>query len=87
MGRGVEAGGVDKSQLYTHIAAGAAYEGSPGMTIFNAPLRAAFNEHSRPGFTTYADMALRDNYNPIYEELAKQGVEKWGGCRDQSAGA
>ena len=63
----------------THVAASAAYEGAPALDFTNAPLWVAFNEISRPGFTTYPWEQLRNGFDPIYQELAAHGSPHWGG--------
>ena len=75
----VEAGGVSKSRLYTRVAACAGYPGFVGLDVMNAPLWVAINEHSRPGFTTYALGRLSEDFGPIYDVLAEHGVTKWVG--------
>ncbi|HEX9575301.1 MAG TPA: hypothetical protein VF994_14490, partial [Myxococcales bacterium] len=76
---GVAGNGRSPDRLYTHVAASAAYEGAPALDFTNAPLWVAFNELSRPGFTTYPWERLRDGFDPIYQELAAHGSTHWGG--------
>jgi hypothetical protein len=38
----------------------------------------AFNEFSRPGWTTYPTGSLASGLQPIYEELARHGGPRWG---------
>ena len=45
----------------------------------------AFNDYSRPGFTTYPDGPLKDNFNIIYQELARHGNPPWGGTEANPA--
>ena len=69
--------GIPKNRLYTHVAAAA--HGTPMEKFLNAPLWVAFNDHSRPGFTTYPDGALKDDFAIIYRELERHGNPPWGG--------
>jgi hypothetical protein len=45
----------------------------------NAPIWTAFNEYSRPGWTTYPVMVLGANFQAIYNELEKHGNPAWAG--------
>ena len=45
----------------------------------NAPIWTAFNEYSRPGWTTYAVMLLGQNFKAVYDELEKHGNPGWAG--------
>jgi hypothetical protein len=65
--------GIPTEKLYPHVAAPAPVE----MT--NAPIWTAFNKYSRPGWTTYAVEVLGDNFQGIYDELAKHGNPAWAG--------
>lgn len=71
--------GVPKNRMYTHIAAGADEVGSPILEFTNAPISVAFNDYSRPGWTTYPVGPLKDNFDVLYEQLADHGVTHWGG--------
>src|SRR5882724_8490676 len=71
--RGLAGAGLPSDRLYTHVAASAGYEGAPALDFTNAPLRVAFNDVSRPGFTTYPWERLRDGFDPVYQELATHG--------------
>jgi hypothetical protein len=53
--------------------------------FLNAPIWVAFNEYSRPGFTTYPDGALKDNFAIIYRELERHGNPPWGGTEANPA--
>ncbi len=67
--------GMSKSKLYTHIAANA--ENTPIEDFMNAPIDIAFNDYSRPGWTTYPWEALRNGFDPIYKALKKHGDPHW----------
>jgi hypothetical protein len=45
----------------------------------NARIWTAFNQYSRPGWTTYSVTALRENFKAIYDELEKHGNPAWAG--------
>ena len=64
--------GIPGSKLYTHIAA------SVDQSTSNAPIWIAFNEYSRPGWTTYPGGALAE-FTPLYEELQEHGNPMWAG--------
>ena len=65
--------GLPARKLYPHIPAGAPLE----MT--GAPVWAAFNAWSRPGWSTYPVGPLEQNFQPLYDELKKHGSPPWGG--------
>ncbi len=65
--------GIPPSRLYTHVAAPVPQEST------TAPIRIAFNEYSRPGWTTYPVGPLADDFGAIYSELEKHGSPAWGG--------
>ena len=65
--------GIPAEKLYPHVAAPAPIE------MMNAPIWTAFNEYSRPGWTTYAVMVLGENFKAIYDELEKHGNPGWAG--------
>jgi hypothetical protein len=65
--------GIPAEKLYPHVAAPAP------IKMMNAPIWTAFNEYSRPGWTTYAVMVLGENFKAIYEELEKHGNPGWAG--------
>ena len=65
--------GIPAEKLYPHVAAPAPIE------AMNAPIWTAFNEYSRPGWTTYAVMVLGENFQAIYDELEKHGSPAWAG--------
>jgi len=68
----VEAG-IPAKDLYPHVAAPAPIE------VMNAPIRTAFNQYSRPGWTTYAVGVLGQGFKPLYDELEKHGNPAWAG--------
>ena len=68
----VEAG-IPAEKLYPHVAAPAPIE------VMNAPIRTAFNQYSRPGWTTYAVGVLGQGFKPLYDELEKHGNPPWAG--------
>jgi hypothetical protein len=68
----VEAG-IPAEKLYPHVAAQLPIE------IMSAPVSAAFNRWSRPGWSTYAVEAFEDGFEPLYRELKKHGSPPWGG--------
>ena len=68
----VEAG-IPTEKLYPHVAAPAPIE------VMNAPIRTAFNQYSRPGWTTYAVGVLGQGFKPLYDELEKHGNPPWAG--------
>lgn len=65
--------GLPARKLYPHIPAGADQE----MT--SAPVEAAFNAWSRPGWSTYPVGPLEQSFQPLYEALTKHGSPPWGG--------
>ena len=79
--------GLPSSKLYTHVAGAAGVPGWPGLDFTNAPLGAAFNDFSRPGWTTYPVGPLAQDFSPIYEELEKHGYPHWGGTEASPLGA
>lgn len=78
--------GIPSSRLYTHIAAGAGGAGSPMGQFMNAPLWVAFNDYSRPGWTTYPDEPLKKDFSVLYKELEKHGSPHWGGTESSPHG-
>lgn len=66
---------ISKNKLYTHVAAGV--EGL-SLQYTNAPIWTAFNDYSRPGWTTYAAGPIADNFNVLYKALAEHGNPHWG---------
>ena len=72
--------GLPARKLYPHIPAGASVE----MT--SAPVGAAFNGWSRPGWSTYPTGTLEQNFQPLYDALKKHGSPPWGGI-EANAGA
>jgi hypothetical protein len=65
--------GLPARKLYPHIPAGADLE----MT--SAPVEAAFNAYSRPGWSTYPAGPLALNFQILYDALKKHGNPPWGG--------
>ena len=70
--------GIPSSRLYTHVAASAGVPGTVACRFNNAPIAAAFNSYSRPGWTTYMAGPVQNDFGPIYKELAKHGNPHWG---------
>jgi hypothetical protein len=64
--------GVPQKRLYPHVAAQ-----MPEMS--NAPVSAAFNAWSRPGWSTYPVGLLTAGFGALYGELQKRGNPPWGG--------
>jgi hypothetical protein len=69
--------GIPSEKMYTHIAAGAGVIGSPMVEFTNAPIDIAFNDYSRPGWTTYPVGPLRDDFEALYAELERHGNSHW----------
>jgi hypothetical protein len=65
--------GLPARKLYPHIPASAPLE----MT--SAPVWAAFNAWSRPGWSTYPVGPLEQNFQPLYDALKQHGSPPWGG--------
>ena len=65
--------GIPAEKLYPHVVAPAPAE----MT--NARIWTAFNQYSRPGWTTYSVTVLRESFKAIYDELEKHGSPAWAG--------
>jgi hypothetical protein len=70
--------GIQSSRLYTHVSANGGIPGTVSCAFSNAPISAAFNSYSRPGWTTYAQGPLKNGLQPVYTELAKHGNPHWG---------
>lgn len=70
-------GGIPTKKMYTHVAAGAGVIGSPAVEFTNAPIGIAFNDHSRPGWTTYPVGPLRPDFEHLYKALAQHGNPHW----------
>jgi hypothetical protein len=68
----VEAG-IPAEELYPHVAAPAP------IAVMNAPIWTAFNQYSRPGWTTYAVGVLGQGFKPLYDELGQRGNPAWAG--------
>jgi hypothetical protein len=69
--------GIPTEKMYTHIAAGAGVIGSPMVEFTNAPIEIAFNDYSRPGWTTYPVGPLRNDFEALYKELERRGNPHW----------
>ncbi|MHC4537413.1 MAG: hypothetical protein ACYS6K_26030 [Planctomycetota bacterium] len=69
--------GIPTEKMYTHIAAGAGVIGSPMVEFTNAPIEIAFNDYSRPGWTTYPVGPLRNDFEALYKELFCHGSPHW----------
>ena len=69
--------GIPTEKMYTHIAAGAGVIGSPMVEFTNAPIEIAFNDYSRPGWTTYPVGSLRNDFEALYTELERHGNPHW----------
>ncbi len=65
--------GIPIAKIYPHVAPQLPLE------ITAAPISAAFNRWSRPGWTTYAVGQLNDSFEPLYSELKKHGNPPWAG--------
>lgn len=78
--------GIPTSKMYTHIAAGAGVVGSPEVAHTNAPIDIAFNKYSRPGWTTYPNGPLKDDFKVLYDALAANGNPHWGGTEANPQG-
>jgi len=69
--------GIPVEKMYTHVAAGAGVVGSPGVEFTNAPIEIAFNDYSRPGWTTYPVGPLQPDFEHLYKALAEHGNPHW----------
>jgi len=69
--------GIPTEKMYTHIAAGAGVIGSAMVEFTNAPIEIAFNDYSRPGWTTYPVGPLRNDFEALYKELERHGNPHW----------
>jgi hypothetical protein len=78
--------GIPSSRLYTHVAANSGYVGSPVLEFTNAPIWIAFNDYSRPGWTTYPDGPFEKSFDLLYQELKKHGNPAWGGTEANPQG-
>ncbi len=65
--------GLSSQKLYPHIPAGIPLEAT------SAPVGAAFNAWSRPGWSDYPVGYLAKNFQPLYEALKLHGNPPWGG--------
>ncbi len=79
-------GGVPTHKMYTHVAAGAGVPGSPGVGFTNAPISIAFIEHARPGWTTYPEGPLHENFALLYEQLKQNGDPHWASTEASPSG-
>ena len=78
--------GIPKDRMYTHVAAGADEVGSPVLEFTNAPISVAFNDYTRPGWTTYPIGPLQENFDVLYKQLADHKVSHWGGTESSPSG-
>jgi hypothetical protein len=78
--------GISKAKMYTHVAAGAGVVGSALVGLSNAPIDIAFNDFSRPGWTTYPVGALADGFDLLYEKLAERGNPHWASAEANPSG-
>jgi len=69
--------GIPTEKMYTHVAAGAGVIGSPMVEFTNAPIEIAFNDYSRPGWTTYPVGPLRNDFEALYKALERHGNPHW----------
>ncbi|MHB1000866.1 MAG: hypothetical protein ACYC27_16615 [Armatimonadota bacterium] len=65
--------GIPAVKLYPHVAP------QVPASMTGAPISAAFNQWSRPGWTTYPVEMLKDSFEPLYRELKKHGNSEWAG--------
>jgi hypothetical protein len=65
--------GIPAEDLYPHVAAPAPIEAT------SAPIWTAFNQFSRPGWTTYPVEILGQSFKPLYDELERHGNPPWAG--------
>ncbi|MHB1456225.1 MAG: hypothetical protein ACYC0V_04855 [Armatimonadota bacterium] len=65
--------GIPAAKLYPHVAP----QVPAGM--MGALVSSAFNQWSRPGWTTYPVETLKDGFEPLYRELKKHGNPRWAG--------
>jgi len=78
--------GIPTEKMYTHIAAGAGVIGSAMVEFTNAPIEIAFNDYSRPGWTTYPVGPLRNDFEALYKELERHGNPHWAGTEASPTG-
>lgn len=71
--------GVPPDRLYTHVAAGGGAPSDKPFEFLNAPIDIAFVDSSRPGWTSYPMGTLHDDFNVLYQPLARHGNPHWGG--------
>jgi len=65
--------GVSPKMLYPHIPIGVPIE------VTSAPIESAFNDFSRPGWSTYPVGYLGKTFQPLYDALKQHGNPPWGG--------
>ncbi|MHB1461861.1 MAG: hypothetical protein ACYC1M_11315 [Armatimonadota bacterium] len=70
--------GIPTAKLYPHVAP-QLLEQETG-----APISAAFNMWSRPGWSTYPVGVLDDGFEPLYRELKKHGNPRWAGVESNA---
>ncbi|MCH7902585.1 hypothetical protein IIC68_02415 [archaeon] len=74
--------GISSSKLYTHVAP----HPEELNDFWNAPLWVAFNDFSRPGFSSYPFDRLSENFSVLYDELEVHGNPPWGGTESNPSG-
>ncbi len=70
--------GLPPTKLYPHVAPQA-------PELSSARVTAAFNDWSRPGWTTYPVGLLSSGFTALYDELQKRGNSPWGGVEANAA--
>ncbi len=65
--------GIKSKFLYPHIPIGVPLE------VTSAPIESAFNDFSRPGWSTYPVGYLGKTFQPLYDALKQHGNPPWGG--------
>lgn len=70
--------GIPSSKLYPHVAPQLPEQET------GAPVLAAFNKWSRPGWSTYPVGVLGDSFEPLYVELQKHGNPRWAGVESNA---
>jgi len=65
--------GIPAAKLYPHVVPQLPAE------VTHTSITAAFNQWSRPGWTTYPVGVLANGFEPLYRELKKHGNPNWAG--------